>query len=244
MLHETTNILKKCLREAIAEEFMLANKHVTKETIQTRIFEKLAHILGKTDDVIERPDFVYIHPEVSKFLSTHAPPDHPAFDENDRLLARRIYAEDRHEARGLHAFCRLLDAKIVVLGSAERNLIHRAFAVDGFRGHSLVEYVDHLRFPLTIENAPREKDARKKAMQRHVSGVRLLYEMFDTISVETLATALKNAMDYVESVDRTLRKMTNVYMIHVMDNFDDIDLYIDILKDSIQEKELLMDDTN
>lgn len=234
MLH-ATDFLMSALQKATAEEFALADKRVTKETIQTRVFEKVARLLGKTCEI---SNVLYVHPEVSAFLSQHVPPDHPAFDdENDRLLANRIYSGDHHDPQTLYAFCRLLDAKITV--SPERNRLHRAFAVDGFRGLSLVEYVGNLKYPLSRLSIQEEKDDRKRAVEKHVSGVRLLYEMFDTMSVETLAIAIRNAMDYVESADPELRRMTNVYLSHVVENFDDIKTFVDILKDSIQEKVLI-----
>lgn len=229
------DFLKKALQEATAEEFVLADKHVTKETIQTRVFEKITHLLGKAECVVDSG--LYVHPEVSAFLSQHAPPDHPAFDENDRLLASRIYSADHHDLPTLSAFCRVLDTKLAVLGFPERNRLQRAFAVDGFRGNLLIEYVSHLRFPLS--GFSNRADARQTAVERHVSGVRLLYEMFDTISVETLAIAIRNAMDYVESADPNLRRMTNVYLSHVLENFDDIKTFVGILKDSIEEKVLI-----
>lgn len=228
------DFLKKALQEATAEEFILADKHVTKETIQTRVFEKVARLLGKTEYVVDSG--LYVHPEVSAFLSHHVPPDHPAFDEKERLLASRVYSADRHDLQTLSAFCRVLDTKISV---PERNRLQRAFAVDGFRGNLLIEYVNNLRFPLSRFSNRAEEDARQRALERHVSGVRLLYEMFDTMTVETLAIAIRNAMDYVESADPNLRRMTNVYLSHVLENFDDIKSFVGILKDSIEEKVLL-----
>lgn len=232
---DATTFLKKGLRKVTAEEFASADKHVSKETIQTRVFERVARLLGKTDSLIVDPDILYVHPEVSAFLSLHVPPDHPAFDENDRLLARHIYSRDHHDSHALYAFCRLLDTKIAVLGSSERNRLHRAFAVDGFRGLSLIEYVSHLRLPLSRFVTSDEKDLRERAIERHVCGVRKLYRMFDTMSVETLATAIRNAIDQVESANPTLRQMTNVYLSCVVDHFGDIKTFIDNLKESIQE---------
>lgn len=233
MLH-AVDFLKRALRRATAEEFLLANNHVTKETIQTRVFEKVARLMEtKTYDF---SNVYYVHPEVSTFLSQHIPPDHPAFDENDRLLASRIYSRDYHDAQTLYAFCTLLDTKIAVLGSSERNRLHRAFAVDGFHGLSLIEYIYNLKYPLSKLE---EKDDKKRAIEKHVSAVRLLYETFDTVSVETVAIAIRNAMDYVESVDPELQRMTNVYLSHVVENFDNIKTFIGILKDSIQEKVLI-----
>lgn len=225
------DFLMKTLQKATVEEFKLANKHVTKETIETRVFEKISLLLGKTHD----DSRLYIHPEVSAFLSRHVPPDHIDFDFHDRLLMSRIYSADYHDLSTLHEFCRVLDSKIA--GPVERNRIYRAFAVDGFRGNFLLEYASNLQFPFSRFSNP--EDARKKAVERHVSGVRLLYETFDTISVETIAIVIRNAMDYVESADPDLRRMTDVYLNHVLENFDDIKTFIDILKDSINEKVLI-----
>lgn len=225
--------LIKCLRKVIAEEFACADKHVSKETIQTRVFERIAHLMEKNDSLIVVPDILYVHPEVSAFLSRHVPPNHPAFDEYDRLLAREIYSKDHHDTHTLYAFCRLLDTKIAVLGTSERNLIHRAFAVDGFRGLSLIEYTSHLGLP--FHKFSMDEDPTKP-IERHVCAVRKLYEMFDTVSVETIATAIRNAMDHVESADPMLRRMTNVYLNDVVNDFNDIKTFIGILKESFQEK--------
>lgn len=240
-MFNATEYLKRALRKVITEEFLSADKLVTKETIETRVFEKVARLMGKKICEISMNDYLYVHPEVSAFLSRHVPPDHPAFNDDekkDRLLASRIYSGDRHDAQTLYEFCHLLENKIASIGSSERNLLHRVFAVDGFRGLSLVDYVSNLKYPLSKSSSSEEED-RSRAIERHVSGVRLLYEMFDNMSVETVAIAIRNAVDYVESVDPKLQEITEVYLSHVLEKFDDIKNFIDLLKNSIEEKVLI-----
>lgn len=75
---------------------------------------------------------LYVHPEVRAFLSQQVLPHHPAFDENDRLLARWFYSADDHDPATLYAFSRVLDHKITVLGYPEPDRLHRALAEDDF----------------------------------------------------------------------------------------------------------------
>lgn len=251
-MFNTSDMLKKILRDASTEELGSANMYVTKETIYSRMFDKVGRMLSNVCHQ-DTSELAYVHPQVSNYLSRCVPPEHEAFDLRDRLLVRHIYANDYHDAQMLDEYCSLLDSKFTYPDSLEQSLIYRAFGADGFRGHSLVDYVENLRFPFCYdldenvaekEVSPYEEEheEKKNVLQKHLGAVRMLYARFDPASMETVEIALRNAIGYVESADPELREMTDAYLEYVMEFFEDVKKYLDLLKDTVEEKVMMKDE--
>ena len=219
-----TEYLKKALNRATCEEFLKAELFVTKETIQSRVLLKVKQmlqvIIGNEN---HSEGLIYVHPEISAFLNKHFPYNCPTLDKEERFLVWRIYSADYHDSETLRSFCDLLETTV----APERKwAVYLAFAVDGFRGQSLADYVENLRFPISSCNEDDE------SLAKHVSAVRELYDKFRSASVETVAIVLRNAMNFVESSDPLIRNMTNHYLSNTIDRFGDIKHHFNTLKKS------------
>ena len=219
--------IKETIKEMELKEYLSAGKHVTKDTLQIRVLQKVIRILEKSNEdlkpILERE---YIHPQVSTYLSNHIPYNYPTFSTDEQDLVLRIYSKDFHHGAELNEFSNLMDSKIQ---DPELRLhLNIAFGFDGYYGNNLSSYVKNLRYSLheeANENYNLEtKDVDSDTVARivHLRAVRLLYEKFGVTPIETLNAVIQNAFDGVTGHKAKNSEMTNKYIGYVGSLFQDI----------------------
>lgn len=135
------------------------------------------------DDIYPLQSKIFVHPQCTSALIQIIESSRGSGDDNDddakRMLIERWLETDYHDRAALEELADAVSARVACNDEINTRKLLMIFAVDGFNGYPLRNYVDNLKFQLYDHRfkLPRWKNPHIRSHRLHVNTVRYLYEV-------------------------------------------------------------------
>lgn len=153
----------------------------TMDVVKHRIILDVLNQLEMTleDDIFPLQSKIFVHPQCASALIEIIENSGSEDDDVKRVLIERWMATDYHDRAALEELVDSVSARVACDDEINTRKLQMVFAVDGFNGYSLRNYVDNLKYQLFEHpfKLPRWRNQQIHTHRLHVNTVRHVYQV-------------------------------------------------------------------